>query len=436
VARLLGRAVVRVVPLGGAYRVELTGGDEVVAKRHGAASAVNAEVAGLRWLRAAAGPPISSLAAGTDTAGPRNPDWERVHPTNPSERTVRGPGGPPDSTLPGGADRNAGVTDEREQVHPGNPSERTVHAAGGPPESTLRQGADRNAGAGGKWENIHLGNPSEGSFRGPGGPPMSTLPGGGDSGARLTGEREGVHPGSPSERAVHAPGGPPDLSLPVGADSFGVRVPAVLGFDDEWLVVEFVATRAGSFAAAEEFGWGLASLHGAGAAAFGSAPPGGPVDAWVGLAPMRNLVGVRWPEWFAEHRVLPYVRAGVDLGVLEESHVIEGVCERIGELAGPDEPPARLHGDLWSGNVLWGDHVWLIDPAAHGGHRESDLAMLRLFGCPHLERIVAAYDEAAPLADGWRERVALHQLFPLLVHAVLFGGGYGAQAVAAARSLA
>ena len=109
---------------------------------------------------------------------------------------------------------------------------------------------------------------------------------------------------------------------------------------------------------------------------------------------------------------------------------------RIHEVAGDPEPPARLHGDLWSGNLVWGTdgQVWVIDPAAHGGHRETDLAMLALFGAPHLQRIVDAYDEAAPLADGWRERVALHQLHPLLVHAVLFGGSYGARAAAAART--
>ena len=115
--------------------------------------------------------------------------------------------------------------------------------------------------------------------------------------------------------------------------------------------------------------------------------------------------------------------------------MIERVCERLPELAGPAEPPARLHGDLWSGNVLWSsDGAWLIDPAAHGGHRETDLAMLALFGCPHLDTVLAAYDEAAPLAAGWRDRVPLHQLFPLLVHVVLFGRGYAGQAVAAART--
>ena len=91
---------------------------------------------------------------------------------------------------------------------------------------------------------------------------------------------------------------------------------------------------------------------------------------------------------------------------------------------------------LWSADGAGAaDGAWLIDPAAHGGHRETDLAMLALFGCPQLATILDAYDEAAPLAAGWRERVPLHQLFPLLVHVVLFGRGYAAQAVAAAQVL-
>ena len=90
---------------------------------------------------------------------------------------------------------------------------------------------------------------------------------------------------------------------------------------------------------------------------------------------------------------------------------------------------------LWSADGAGSaDGAWLIDPAAHGGHRETDLAMLALFGCPHLDALLAAYDDVAPLAPGWRDRVALHQLFPLLVHVVLFGRGYAGQAVAAART--
>jgi fructosamine-3-kinase len=232
-----------------------------------------------------------------------------------------------------------------------------------------------------------------------------------------------------------------DHPTAVRAEVAGLRwltgpVPEVYAYDDEWLVMEFVEPGTPSAAAAEEFGRGLARLHAAGAPAFGAPPPDGPADAWIGLAPMRNEPGTDWPSWYAAHRIEPYLRSAVDQGVLSDTRAIESVCERLPSLAGPAEPPARLHGDLWSGNVRWAadGRAWLIDPAAHGGHRETDLAMLHLFGCARLDRIVAAYDEAAPLAAGWRERMGLHQLFPLLVHTVLFGGGYAGQAVAAARS--
>jgi fructosamine-3-kinase len=217
-----------------------------------------------------------------------------------------------------------------------------------------------------------------------------------------------------------------------------VRVPEVRGQDETWLVTDRVAQGRATPAAAERFGRALAALHAAGAPAFGAAPPGGPRQAYIGAAPMANVPGSDWPRWYAEHRVLPYLRGAVDAGDMSMAGaaVIEQVCDRLPHLAGPAEPPARLHGDLWNGNVLWGadDEVRLIDPAAHGGHRESDLAMLRLFGCPHLERILAAYADAAPLAPGAAARVPLHQLFPLLVHTLLFGTGYADQAVAAARA--
>jgi fructosamine-3-kinase len=122
----------------------------------------------------------------------------------------------------------------------------------------------------------------------------------------------------------------------------------------------------------------------------------------------------------------------------EQRRPVDVVCQRITELCGPAEVPARIHGDLWSGNLLWGrdGRIWLVDAAsAHGGHRETDLAMLAWFGAPHLEAMVSAYEGALPLADGWRERVRLHQLHPMLVHATLFGGGYAETAAEAARSL-
>lgn len=211
----------------------------------------------------------------------------------------------------------------------------------------------------------------------------------------------------------------------------GPPIPDVLAFDDAVLVTAFVPPGSPSERAAEGLGRRLAAMHHAGAPAFGAPPPGGPADAWIGMAPMRNAPAPAWPQWYVTDRLLPFLREAR----LPCRDAVDRVCERIDELAGPAEPPARLHGDLWSGNVLWsGVEAWLVDPAAHGGHRETDLAMLALFGCPHLSTVLASYDEAFPLAGGWQRRVALHQLFPLLVHAVLFGGGYAQQADAAARA--
>lgn len=188
------------------------------------------------------------------------------------------------------------------------------------------------------------------------------------------------------------------------------------GHDEHWLIMDPVPDGRPTKQGAVRLGRELAALHAAGAPAFGAPPPGGPREASIGRAPMRNIPGDDWPTWYAEHRVLPYLRTAVDDGTLRprEAAELERLCARLPGLAGPAEPPARLHGDLWNGNVLWDadGRAWLIDPAAHGGHRETDLAMLHLFGCPHLDRVLDGYQEKTPLADGWRERTGLHQLFP------------------------
>jgi fructosamine-3-kinase len=210
-----------------------------------------------------------------------------------------------------------------------------------------------------------------------------------------------------------------------------VPVPGVMGCDASCLILEWVDDGAPSPDAAVRFGRDLAGLHGAGAGRFGAPWPG----VIAGLALPNDAAG-SWPEWYTANRVLPYARLAMDAGSLSSADValIESACARSPQLAGPAEPPSRIHGDCWSGNVLWsGGRGWLIDPAAHGGHRETDLAMLALFGAPYLDRILAAYQEAAPLAAGWRDRVPLHQLHPLLVHVCLFGGSYRAATLAAAR---
>lgn len=119
----------------------------------------------------------------------------------------------------------------------------------------------------------------------------------------------------------------------------------------------------------------------------------------------------------------------------ELERVLDAVADGLDERLGPEEPPARVHGDLWSGNVHWGadSRPGLVDPAAHGGFRETDLAMLDLFGGLS-DATLGAYRDAFPLPEGWRGRVRLHQVTPLLVHAVLFGGAYGRQALDALRT--
>jgi fructosamine-3-kinase len=212
-----------------------------------------------------------------------------------------------------------------------------------------------------------------------------------------------------------------------------VPVPSVLGYDASCLITQWVDAGSPQPDAAVRFGRDLAVLHRAGSERFGAPWPG----EIAGLA-LPNDPADSWPEWYSANRVLPYVRLARDAGTLTTPDValLESACARSPELAGPPEPPSRIHGDCWSGNVLWsGGGAWLIDPAAHGGHRETDLAMLALFGAPYLDRILGAYQEVAPLADGWRTRVPLHQLHPLLVHVCLFGRSYRDSARNAARGV-
>jgi len=214
------------------------------------------------------------------------------------------------------------------------------------------------------------------------------------------------------------------------ATDAGAQVPEVLGADHECLIIRWVEPGKQSVDAAAAFGRELAATHAAGADQFGLDR-----DGYIGKLPLPNRPTETWAEFYAVRRVLPYLKLARDRGAADErdAATIEAVVAKLPGLV-PDEPPARLHGDLWNGNVLWGldGRAWLIDPAAYGGHREVDLAMLALFGLPHLPRVFDAYDEVAPLADGWQERAPLHQIFPLLVHACLFGGGYGARAGATA----
>jgi fructosamine-3-kinase len=201
-----------------------------------------------------------------------------------------------------------------------------------------------------------------------------------------------------------------------------LRVPTVAAVEEGFLALELLrpGPRAPTFD--EELGLGLAALHRAGAPGFGLDH-----DNFIGRLPQSNRPAATWSELYRRERLEPQLRRATAAGLVAPSlaRAFERLHARLPELVGPAEPPARLHGDLWGGNLMADEHgaPCLIDPAVYGGHREIDLAMMRLFG-GFGPRVFAAYAEAHPLASGHEERVPLYQLYPLLVHVNLFGGSY------------
>ena len=275
------------------------------------------------------------------------------------------------------------------------------------------------------------------------------------------------------------------------ADGGAHVVPVTIG--PGWLEEPRLTATSVTPAGAEAFGRALAVTHAAGAPAFGAAPPGWDGRAQMGRSDVRLRLHAaeegeprRGGEFYAEDRILPYLPPSRDNGSISAggAHVIERLCERLRDGDFDNDQPAlvragarergerlavaRTHGDLWCGNVLWtpadeaaqwappraglgpqtsssvealtGDSAdrptvvgVLIDPMAQGAHAETDLAALGVFGQRYLDRIYAAYDEVSPLAAGWRERVGLHSWHIIMIHAFLFGGGYGGEAIAVAR---
>ena len=276
------------------------------------------------------------------------------------------------------------------------------------------------------------------------------------------------------------------------ASSPGAAVVPVLDHGATWLEEPRLLSVSPTPRAAEDFGRALAHTHAAGASHLGAPPPGVAGDGWMGEAPLSlprdskkaNDVNAHhagsgpsseavnpslntsgeiardpapasspresWGSFYARERIAPYVDDRTFTAA--ERALIERLCERLDSggldhgqprlvdkaiTRQQDVGAARTHGDLWSGNVMWtpGGAV-LIDPAAQGGHAEEDLAALAVFGCPHLERILAAYDEASPLEDGWRERIALHQAHIMMIHCAVFGRSYVPEVVSIARRYA
>jgi fructosamine-3-kinase len=260
--------------------------------------------------------------------------------------------------------------------------------------------------------------------------------GGGDSHAavrvRVAGRDAFVKLGRPGDAATFAAEAD-GLAWLREADA--LRIPEVLACGDAatpYLALEWVTTGTGGDAYELRLGHGLAALHRHGAPSFGHIR-----DNVCGRIPQRNAARADWPSFYGEQRLLPLVQRTRDEGTLDRdtARAIERVVARLAELCGPAEPPARLHGDLWAGNAICdGDgHPVLVDPAVYGGHREIDLAMMRLFG-GFSARSFAAYHERFPLAPGAAERVALYQLYPLLVHVAMFGSSWVARLRRAAAS--
>lgn len=212
------------------------------------------------------------------------------------------------------------------------------------------------------------------------------------------------------------------------AEARALRVPRVLAVssgapaEPAFLVLEYLEPGRAAPGHEELLGRGLAELHRAGAPCFGADH-----DNFIGRLPQDNRPARTWAEFYGERRLRPQLALAVDAGRATRKMVegVERLLARLDGVTGPDESPSRLHGDLWGGNVHRDDRgePCLIDPAVYGGHREVDLAMMRLFG-GFSARTFAAYEETWPTPPGSADRVPLYQLYPLLVHVNLFGGGY------------
>ncbi|WP_297081408.1 fructosamine kinase family protein [uncultured Demequina sp.] len=222
------------------------------------------------------------------------------------------------------------------------------------------------------------------------------------------------------------------------AEAGGARAVGVRRVTSASITLDRIVTTAPTSRAARTFGGDLARTHVAGAEAFGAPPAGWDGPLFIGRREMPRSTADSWGQFYAGARVEPFLEPARQAGHLtaSEAATVLDACAAIVDGAFDDgAAPARIHGDLWAGNLLFDAHgAIVIDPAAHGGHPETDLAMLALFGAPHLDQIIEGYREVGELRDGWRARLPVHQLHPLAVHAAGHGRAYGVELARAARA--
>ncbi|WP_209325348.1 fructosamine kinase family protein [Brevibacterium renqingii] len=227
------------------------------------------------------------------------------------------------------------------------------------------------------------------------------------------------------------------------AEPGAVPVVEVVDEGEDFLQLERLEETGPHAAAAIDFGRRLARLHDAGAAGFGFSPAApaffGPLDSPFEVS---TESVTSFSEFWASQRLTPLLSSVEGALTGEERATVASAVEAIsaGRFDGiggeGTEAPARVHGDLWAGNLMWtSGGCTLIDPAAHGGHRLEDLALLALFGTPFLEEIFSGYEQAHPMPEDWRQDLPAHSFFALLAHVRIFGRGFLGQTLRAARTI-
>jgi len=202
-------------------------------------------------------------------------------------------------------------------------------------------------------------------------------------------------------------------------------VPEILGKgvyqDKAYLLLEWIESGHANSDFWDKFGIGLARVHRHSSQSFGLSH-----DNYIGRLHQSNSSRDNWSDFFIHERLEPQIRLALDKRLIDANLVkkFEQFYQKIESIV-PNEKPSLLHGDLWSGNFLTNheSHPVLIDPAVYYGHRETELAFTALFG-GFDQRFYQAYDQEFSLAPGFRERIDIHNLYPLLVHVNLFGSSY------------